>query len=189
METKQKNKEIKKMWQVWAIWDAEPIQVDAVIVDGKVIGYFDSDNDDFFEERHGEHFFVSKEEACAYANLEKKNLPQRAKEVCQMLQEHYDYEKHYIHNEEKITLKDFIPLDVRRQYEEEGCKRYRKIIDALLQIVENGTFNVADNTFRMDGISHIEWGNSKAIIVTKNGIRIDVKDRDDYKMLWTIFNH
>lgn len=184
---RQRINEIKKMWQVWTLWDAEPYEVDAVIADGEVIGYIDDDCE--FCEARSEHFFNTKEEADAYVNLEKKNLPNRAKEVKNILQERWNYENQYDTGTEEITLEDFIPYDVRRHYEKEGRKRYGEIIDVLLQIIESGTFTMAGKTFRMDSVSHIEWGAWEAVIIMKSGLRIDVKDRDEYKMLGMIFDH
>lgn len=85
---------------------------------------------------------------------------------------------------ESMTSSDYLPDELLNR---KSTDEYYDICELLTNYIENGMININAVSFSKESVSHVNWGESAAEIVLKNGQKINTYDHLEFEFISRIF--
>lgn len=176
------NIETKNMWLVYGFMAVSDTPFKTLIEDGKVLGYFDEENDFRCVEDY-ECMCDTKQEADEYLRQRIAHIKQSAPEIKRILEQVLRDEG------EKFNIEDFVPEEVLDGFEFQSQREKMGIV--IRRLAKAARFRVIDagnRSIPIDSILQVEWVGtgesygSAASITLSNGERITVGGKNDIEL-------
>ena len=85
---------------------------------------------------------------------------------------------------ESMTRSDYLPDELLNRKSDD---EYYDICELLTNYIENGMININAVSFSKESVSHVNWGETAAEIVLKNGQKITTYDHTEFEFVSRIF--
>lgn len=85
---------------------------------------------------------------------------------------------------ESMTRSDYLPDELLNRKSDD---EYYDICELLTNYIENGMININAVSFSKESVSHVNWGETAAEIVLKNGQKITTYDHTEFEFISRIF--
>ena len=85
---------------------------------------------------------------------------------------------------ESMTSSDYLPDELLNR---KSSDEYYDICELLTNFIENGMININAVSFSKESVSHVNWGETAAEIVLKNGQKITTYDHTEFEFVSRIF--
>lgn len=169
-----------------------------VIVDsetGKVELYRpNEDEDEWYTPNENDHFYPTVEDAADALMKHKQEMFDKMGEVKNYLDAMDNWKSYGIAEDDPLhfTEKDYLPYCIQRKgtsesYWEERYKEVDKTNDYLLGIVRTGFINVKGDSFKVDDIKHIKWGEHKVEIILNDDRIIETGNKTEFNIIEYLF--
>lgn len=84
-----------------------------------------------------------------------------------------------------IKRKDYIPEDILNR--NNNYRNYYDICELLTTYIQSGAININAVSFTKESVSHVNWGETAAEIVLKNGQKINTYDHIELQLITRVF--
>lgn len=84
-----------------------------------------------------------------------------------------------------IKRKDYIPEDILNR--NNNYRNYYYICELLTTYIQSGAININAVSFTKESVSHVNWGETAAEIVLKNGQKINTYDHVELELITRVF--
>lgn len=181
------NIEVKNMWLVYGFMAVSDRPYKTIIEDGKVVGYFDYDND-FCYVRDYECLCDTKQEAQEYLQQRMEKIRQSAPDIKRTM------EQVYLDDGENFKIQDFLPDGMLKGFERYSQRKNMNIVIRRLakavrfRTIDVGNRSIPLNSIPLNSILQVQWTGSGASrdssvnLTLTNGERITVDDRYGVEM-------
>ena len=85
---------------------------------------------------------------------------------------------------ESMTSSDYLPDELLNRKSDD---EYYDICELLTNYIENGMININAVSFSKESVSHVNWGESAAEIILKNGQKINTYDSIEFEFVSRVF--
>ena len=86
---------------------------------------------------------------------------------------------------ESMTRSDYLPDDILNNLNSHNV--YYDICELLTNYIQSGMININAVSFSKESVSHVNWGESAAEIILKNGQKINTYDAIEFEFVSRVF--
>ena len=171
-------------------------KVVTVIVDGETgkveLYQLDENDGDWYTPNKNDHFYPTIEDATDALKKHKQEMFDKMGEVLDYINTMNNWLMDMTDDDPlHFTEEDYLPArnfrSKRPSYKEKRCDALDKMNRYLLGIVRTGFINIKGDSFKVEDIKHIKWGEKKAEIILADDRKIETGNDTEFDIIAYLF--